>query len=442
MRMTFITVGDTGRRVGGHIFNTRLCDELRALGDDVAEIVASGAAPDEQEAAAAGMGARVAAIASDVIVVDALARVVCAPWLDRWRARRPVVALVHELASVAGAGTRDEAATVRERAVEAPLLRADLLITVSRDGRAILEAHGVPSARIRVVQPGSNRPRPVAPSGASGDTSAAGQLTPADDGGLARRVNYLGAGGGGGGGGGGAGRGRGGPGAPPPSPALDRHTLGTGETPALPGSPAANARAPGGLARPLQALCVAQWIPRKGIDTLIAAWARIGGSGVGARGPRATLRLIGETDADPAYAATVRAAIAAIVATGDSSIVVSGAVDAGTLEAAYAAADLFVLPSRYEGYGSVYAEALLRGLPIVACDAGAVPELVGPDAGILVSPGDPTALAHALQRLLDDDDLRVRLAAGSRRRGAHIPAWDDTVRGVRAVLEEAISRRR
>ncbi len=414
MRMTFITVGDTGRRVGGHIFNTRLCDELRALGDDVAEIVASGAAPDEQEAAAAGMGARVAAIASDVIVVDALARVVCAPWLDRWRARRPVVALVHELASVAGAGTRDEAATVRERAVEAPLLRADLLITVSRDGRAILEAHGVPSARIRVVQPGSNRPRPVAPSGASGDTSAAGQLTPADDGGLARRVNYLGA----------------------------RATLGTGETPALPGSPAANARAPGGLARPLQALCVAQWIPRKGIDTLIAAWARIGGSGVGARGPRATLRLIGETDADPAYAATVRAAIAAIVATGDSSIVVSGAVDAGTLEAAYAAADLFVLPSRYEGYGSVYAEALLRGLPIVACDAGAVPELVGPDAGILVSPGDPTALAHALQRLLDDDDLRVRLAAGSRRRGAHIPAWDDTVRGVRAVLEEAISRRR
>ncbi len=424
MRMTFITVGDTGRRVGGHIFNTRLCDELRALGDDVAEIVASGAAPDEQEAAAAGMGARVAAIASDVIVVDALARVVCAPWLDRWRARRPVVALVHELASVAGAGTRDEAATVRERAVEAPLLRADLLITVSRDGRAILEAHGVPSARIRVVQPGSNRPRPVAPSGASGDTSAAGQLTPADDGGLARRVNYLGAR------------------ASRPSPALDRHTLGTGETPALPGSPAANARAPGGLARPLQALCVAQWIPRKGIDTLIAAWARIGGSGVGARGPRATLRLIGETDADPAYAATVRAAIAAIVATGDSSIVVSGAVDAGTLEAAYAAADLFVLPSRYEGYGSVYAEALLRGLPIVACDAGAVPELVGPDAGILVSPGDPTALAHALQRLLDDDDLRVRLAAGSRRRGAHIPAWDDTVRGVRAVLEEAISRRR
>jgi len=175
---------------------------------------------------------------------------------------------------------------------------------------------------------------------------------------------------------------------------------------------------------------------------LIAAWARIGGSGVGARGPRATLRLIGETDADPAYAATVRAAIAATAATGDSSIVVSGAVDADTLEAAYAAADLFVLPSRYEGYGSVYAEALLRGLPIIACAAGAVPELVGPDAGILVPPGDPAALAVALERLLDDDDLRARLTIGSRRRGAHIPDWGDTVRGVRAVLEEALSRRR
>jgi len=377
MRMTFITVGDTGRRVGGHIFNTCLCDELRALGDDVTEIVASGATPDEQEAATEGLGARVATISSDVIVVDALARVVCAPWLDHWRTERPVVALVHELASVAGVGARDEAVTARERAVEAPLLRADLLITVSRDGRAILEAHGVPSARIRVVQPGSNRPRPIAPSGAGSDTSATGR--PADD---------------------------------------------------------------SGLTRPLRALCVAQWIPRKGIDTLIAAWARIGGIGVGVRGPRAALRLIGETDADPAYAATVRAAIAAIAVTGDSSIVVSGAVDAGTLEAAYAAADLFVLPSRYEGYGSVYAEALLRGLPIIACDAGAVPELVGLDAGILVPPGDPTALAVALARLLDDDDLRARLAAGSRRRGARIPAWDDTVRGVRAVLEEAISRRR
>ncbi len=374
MRMTFITVGDTGRRVGGHIFNTRLCDELRALGDDVAEIVASGAPPDEQEAATAGLGARVAASPSDVIVVDALARVVCAPWLDRWRTERPVVALVHELASVAGA--RDETATAREQAVEAPLLRADLLITVSRDGRAILEAHGVPSSRIRVVQPGSNRPRPVAPSGASDETSVTGRSV--DD---------------------------------------------------------------GGLTRPLRALCVAQWIPRKGIDTLIAAWARLGGTSAGAPRPRATLRLIGETDADPAYAATVRAAIAAIAVTGDSSIVVSGAVDAGTLEAAYAAADLFVLPSRYEGYGSVYAEALLRGLPIIACDAGAVPELVGPDAGILVPPGDPTAFADALERLLDDDDLRARLAAGSRRRGARIPAWDDTVRGVRAVLAEAISRR-
>jgi len=374
MRMTFITVGDTGRRVGGHIFNTRLCDELRALGDDVAEIVASGAPPDEQEAATAGLGARVAASPSDVIVVDALARVVCAPWLDRWRTERPVVALVHELASVAGA--RDETATAREQAVEAPLLRADLLITVSRDGRAILEAHGVPSSRIRVVQPGSNRPRPVAPSGASDETSVTGRSV--DD---------------------------------------------------------------GGLTRPLRALCVAQWIPRKGIDTLIAAWARLGGTSAGAPRPRATLRLIGETDADPAYAATVRAAIAAIAVTGDSSIVVSGAVDADTLEAAYAAADLFVLPSRYEGYGSVYAEALLRGLPIIACDAGAVPELVGPDAGILVPPGDPTAFADALERLLDDDDLRARLAAGSRRRGARIPAWDDTVRGVRAVLAEAISRR-
>ncbi len=60
---------------------------------------------------------------------------------------------------------------------------------------------------------------------------------------------------------------------------------------------------------------------------------------------------------------------------------------------------------------------MARGCPVVASQAGALPEVVG-DAGVLVPPGDPDALAAALDRLLTDDSLAATLAAAGRRRAA------------------------
>jgi glycosyltransferase involved in cell wall biosynthesis len=150
------------------------------------------------------------------------------------------------------------------------------------------------------------------------------------------------------------------------------------------------------------------------------------------------LELIGETDADPAYAASVRAVIADAP---DSSIRISGPVDDGMLKVAYTAADLFVLPSRYEGYGIVYAEALAHGLPVVACDVGPIPGLVGEEAALLIPPGDTKALSGALDLLLQDSTLRGRMSAAARRRVEHLPRWKDTVAGFRRVLEEALALR-
>jgi SAM-dependent methyltransferase len=147
------------------------------------------------------------------------------------------------------------------------------------------------------------------------------------------------------------------------------------------------------------------------------------------------LELIGETDADPAYAASVHAAIADARY---SSICVRGSVDDSRLGAAYANADLFVLPSRYEGYGIVYAEALALGLPVIACDVGPIPELVGEDAAILVPPGDTETLSGALDLLLRDSTLRLRMSIAARHRAAHLPRWEDTVAGFRRVLQEAL----
>lgn len=181
----------------------------------------------------------------------------------------------------------------------------------------------------------------------------------------------------------------------------------------------------------VHALCVAQWIPRKGITTLVEAWIEGGWS-------NAQLELIGEINADPAYTQEIQRLIDQAPV---GSIRVRGTVDDEELSQAYQHADLFVLPSRFEGYGMVYAEALAQGLPIVACDVGPVPDLVTPGAGLFVPPNDPAALRAALDRLINDRDLRRTLAAGARQRAAVLPSWHDTVIRFQRVLEAAITQR-
>jgi glycosyltransferase involved in cell wall biosynthesis len=346
VRFAFVTVGDTSRQTGGHLFNARVLAALRGMGIEVDEINPCEASPEAQEAAAGGLGSLLDPSAFDAVVVDALARIVCSPHLDRWRGERPVAAMVHELPSVAAA---DDALS---REHEEPLLRSDRLISVSAHGASILEERGVPAARIRVVLPGAD-------SIPKNETDR----SPRDD--------------------------------------------------------------------KVRALCVAQWIPRKGILDLVRAWTL-------RERPGAALELVGETDADPGYAASVRAAI---VASPDASITLRGPVDDATLAAAYAAADLFALPSRYEGYGIVYAEALAHGLPVIASDVGPVPDLVGEEAALLVPPGDVEALSGALDLLLDDPGLRGRMSDSARRRAETLPHWEDTAAGFLRVLRELVAER-
>jgi glycosyltransferase involved in cell wall biosynthesis len=102
---------------------------------------------------------------------------------------------------------------------------------------------------------------------------------------------------------------------------------------------------------------------------------------------------------------------------GPAGVVAPGRVDEATLDALYRGAAALVMPSRSEGFGLPALEAMARGCPVVASQAGALPEVVG-DAGVLVPPGDPDALSAALDRLLTDDSLAATLAAAGRRRAA------------------------
>lgn len=104
----------------------------------------------------------------------------------------------------------------------------------------------------------------------------------------------------------------------------------------------------------------------------------------------------------------------------------------------YAGARAFVLPSRYEGFGLTCLEAMASGVPVVAADRAALPEVCGP-AAVLVDPDDAAAVAAGLERVITDETLRARLVATGAVRAAEL-TWPRAARAVDEVLREAVSR--
>jgi len=168
----------------------------------------------------------------------------------------------------------------------------------------------------------------------------------------------------------------------------------------------------------LSLLCVATLTPRKGHQVLLEALA-------GLQDRAWTLHCVGSQARD---AQTARSLHATITAQGLSGRVhLHGEVDDAVLAARYTQADVFVLPSFHEGYGMVLAEALAHGLPIVSTLAGAIPDTVPLEAGLLVPAGDAQALRAALARLMDEPGLRASLAAGAQVARARLPSWAQAV---------------
>lgn len=163
-------------------------------------------------------------------------------------------------------------------------------------------------------------------------------------------------------------------------------------------------------------LCVANVVPRKGHDVLVRAL-----TGIAELDWR--LDCIGSLERDPE---TVRQLRRQIAHSGfGERIVLAGEQPPEAVAAAYGAADAFVLATHHEGYGMACAEAMAYGLPQVTTAAGAIPELVPPEAGLLVAPGDSDGLAAALRRLIAVPGLASRLAAGARAAAARLPSWPD-----------------
>lgn len=213
---------------------------------------------------------------------------------------------------------------------------------------------------------------------------------------------------------------------------LDRYRLaaarvavaapGVDPAPPAPGSPAGD-----------RLLCVAAVTPVKGHDVLAAALA-------GVADLAWSCHWVGSLTREPAFVARLSGRLAATGLTG--RVRLPGPLTGAALDAAYAAADLLVLPSRQETYGMVVTEALARGVPVLGSDTGGLPDTLGraPDGtrpGLLVPPGDPTALAAALRAWLTGPVLRAGLRRAARQRRDTLTGWTVTARRLAAALKEA-----
>ena len=188
--------------------------------------------------------------------------------------------------------------------------------------------------------------------------------------------------------------------------------------------PAPTAR--GNIDGVVQLLSIGAVVPRKGYDVLVASLAIL--SELPWR-----LSIAGDLGRDPPCAAALEKDIARFRL--EAQVTLFGAVPSTRLAELYANADVFVLASRFEGYGMAYAEAIARGLPVIGTTAGAIPDTVPAGASVLVPPDDEAALARALRHVIAEPGERAKLAACARKAATQLPNWQNSAKILAHVLE-------
>ena len=339
----FAIPGDINTLTGGYAYDRRLIAELRALGHSIKHLHLSNRFPmPDADALAAADEALGALPDQSVVIIDGLAYGVMDTIAIQHATRLKIIALCHHPLMLEAGLSPEQTQQLflsEQRALNAATA---VIVTSAMTGKILTEQFSIPSTKITVALPGTDRQE------------------------FAACNNH--------------------------SPVL---------------------------------LTLATLTRRKAHDVLIDALARLQHLEWGAR-------FVGGMDFDPAWTTHLKNKVNAYGL--EQRIIFVGNVDNSAAE--FSRADVFVLPSLFEGYGMAFAEALSFGLPIIAARAGAVPDVVPESAGILVTPNVIDALADALQKLLIDSALRKQLQAGAQAAAHSLPEWRTSATLVANLFEK------
>lgn len=176
----------------------------------------------------------------------------------------------------------------------------------------------------------------------------------------------------------------------------------------------------------IRILSVGSLVPRKGHAMLIEALSEL-----------ATLPwrldVAGDDRLDPGHAATLRGLVTDLGLA--DRVTLHGALSADRLETLYSDADFFALATRYEGYGMAFAEATVRGLPIVATGAGAVSETIQPGTWLVFAADDRVGFREGLKRMITDDAFRQACAEKARASANNYPTWHESAQRFAQAIE-------
>jgi glycosyltransferase involved in cell wall biosynthesis len=424
-------IDDVAVPSGGNAYDRRVCRGLATTGWAVHELAVAGSWPRPDTAARASLARALAGLPDGaVVLLDGLVACGVPEVVVAAGRRLRTVVLVHLPLGDESGLAPDDAAELAALERETLHGAAAVVATSPWAARRLVAQHGLVAERVHVATPGVD-PAPAA-RGTDGATRllCVGSLTPTK--GQDLLVEALAA--------------------VPDSVAIGTAAFGTAGNGTAGNDSAGNDSAGNDSAGNDSAGNDSAGNDSAGNDSAGNGTAAIatGAGGTGAGGTGAGdgsgrpwgCDLVGPLHRDPGYAAAVARAVQRH-GLGDR-VRLTGPRTGAQLDAAYAAADLLVLPSRVESYGMVVTEALARGIPVLAAGVGGVPDTLGHDPagrvpGIVVPPAGDTAvvaaLAAALGRWFGEPALREGLRRAARARCRTLDGWEVTTRCLAGVLE-------
>jgi glycosyltransferase involved in cell wall biosynthesis len=181
----------------------------------------------------------------------------------------------------------------------------------------------------------------------------------------------------------------------------------------------------------LQLLFLGNVVPRKGLHIAIKALEIVPND-------QWTLTVVGNVDVHPAYARAVSRQIKKAGLAGN--VLFSGILADRELSKIMKASHVLIMPSSYEGYGIVYAEAMGFGLPAIGTTSGAAGEIIKHRLdGFLIPPGDTTMLGSYLTELAQNRQLLLEMSLAARNRYKSLPTWNASMDAIRIFLIELVS---